>query len=973
MTGGRKKLLWIGTPIGLVLLVLILVPVLFEDRIEARARTAIERRVDAHIDWRDAGLSLLRDFPHLTLRLEDLTVTGRGAFEGDTLAAVHGFRLVLDIGSVLWGDQTVIRSIDIDSPVLHLLVLEDGTANWDIARSPETAGSSGRTGGLDVGLRGLAIRDGWITFDNRGTGLFASLDGVDHSLRGDFTRDSFGIETHTHSDAVIVRSGGIPYLGGVALDVDAEIEADLPGRRFTFGDNVVKLNDLELAFTGSVAGADDGVEMDVEFASPGNDFRSLLSLVPAMYAADFQSLQTSGVLSVEGHVSGRYGEQAFPAIAIAAKVDDGSFQYPDLPLPAREIFLDLAIDNPGGDADSTIVNVRRLHARIGDDPIEARLALRTPLSDPDIDLAVSGVLDLAAARQTFRLETVEELAGIVNADVAIRARKSVVEAGLYDRIEARGDVVASNVALRTTTLPHAVTIDELSLGLAPRSAELRTLRGTVGSSDVRLSGTVENLVGFAMGGGDLRGNARFESDRFDLTEWESKDSTSVIPVPPRLDFTLRTAIAELRHGRLDMTDARGLVHVRDQRLTIDSLRLNAVGGEFRLSGYYETTDPAEPVFDMDVAITDASVAQSFEALTTVRLLAPVARYAEGRFSTRLQLNGALGADMAPILGALTGRGALETSQITLLDFPPMQRLAEALSSQPLRNPALRAVRTAIEIRDGRLHVRPFDVGIGASTLTVGGSNGIDRSLDYDLVLALPQSSLETGARQALGNLFSRAGATVPLDSMSVVRVGVRLTGTIDNPAVDLEVGRGVETAMRSLEQTAQESIDRAAAAAAARADSARADAIRQAEAEAARIIDEAEQRAALVRAEARELAGTVRSEANLRADSLVARATSPVARLAASRAANELRNQADRQADGIIAEADSRADGIVTEARRRADALVRAAGGEPAAAPVDTAATRPAGADTTSGSRTGVSARAGSGRPGSGRSTDRSR
>ncbi|HSG66646.1 MAG TPA: AsmA-like C-terminal region-containing protein, partial [Gammaproteobacteria bacterium] len=335
-------------------------------------------------------------------------------------------------------------------------------------------------------------------------------------------------------------------------------------------------------------------------------------------------------------------------------------------------------------------------------------------------------------------------------------------------------------------------IDEFALGVSPRAAELRALRGTIGSSDVRMTGSVDNLLGFAIGEGELSGRASLDSDRFDLDEWRSDDSLAVILVPPRIDFVLRTAIAQLHHARLDMTNARGVVRVRDQRLTIDSLRLNAVGGEFRLAGWYETIDPAKPAFDIDVGITNASVAESFEALTTVQLLAPVARYAEGRFSTSLQLNGALGGNMMPDLTALTGRGTLETTQVALQEFPPMNRLADALDSGLLRNPALRAIRTAIVIDDGRLHVRPFDVGIGASTLTVGGSNGLDRSLDYDLVLALPQSALESGAREVVGNLFSRAGvAGAVLDTVSVVRVAVKLTGTIDDPSISLDVGRGV--------------------------------------------------------------------------------------------------------------------------------------------------------------------------------------
>ena len=49
---------------------------------------------------------------------------------------------------------------------------------------------------------------------------------------------------------------------------------------------------------------------------------------------------------------------------------------------------------------------------------------------------------------------------------------------------------------------------------------------------------------------------------------------------------------------------------------------------------------------------------------------------------------------------------------------------------------------AFDVADGRVHVKPFDVSVGGVTMTVGGSNGIDQSLAYDLALALPRTRRE---------------------------------------------------------------------------------------------------------------------------------------------------------------------------------------------------------------------------------------
>src|ERR687886_3082565 len=91
----------IATLIAVVLALLIVLPLLFRDRIAQRVKVEVNRNLDAHVDWRDVGLSFFRNFPNLTLTLDDLTTVGVGRFEGDTLAAVRHLRVVVNLPSVL--------------------------------------------------------------------------------------------------------------------------------------------------------------------------------------------------------------------------------------------------------------------------------------------------------------------------------------------------------------------------------------------------------------------------------------------------------------------------------------------------------------------------------------------------------------------------------------------------------------------------------------------------------------------------------------------------------------------------------------------------------------------------------------------------------------------------------------------------------------------------------------------------------
>ena len=909
MTRRTRILALAGTAIILLLALLVVLPFLLRDRIAERVKVEANRSLDARVDWRDVGLTFFRNFPNLTLRLDDLTVAGVGRFEGDTLAAIRHLGVALDLASVVGnalgggGKPIVVRSIELDQPRLSLIKLEDGAANWDITKdTAEAAKEPGAAKPVAISLRRFEITDAAVALDNRQAGLKASLSGFEQSLNGDFSQDQVVIRTKAHADTVNVTFAGIPYLNRVMLDLAADIQADLVKKSFSLKDTELRLNDLQLAVSGTATAAGDNLGLDLAFDTPSTNFRHILSLVPAIYAHDFQSVKTAGAIAVSGQVKGEYGDEAFPSFALNAEVDSGAFQYPDLPLPARDIFVDLAISNPGGDVDSTVVRLERFHMRLGRDPVQATMVLRTPVSDPDLDLRVKGRVDLADVRRTVKLEGINELAGTVAADATVRTRMSYIDAGQYDKVDARGSVDVGNLTVKGENLPQPLAIQEASLTLAPQNAELRSFKGTVGSSDLQASGSLQNLLGFALRDDVLRGNATLRSNRFNLDEWQSGEGDlQIIPVPPKIDFGLDATVGELTYDKLKMTNARGRLRIKDQRITLENFRLNTLGGEIGVTGFYETTNPAKPTFDVGLKMTTVDIPSAFETLTTVQMLAPVAKYARGSFSTDLKVHGALGKDMMPLFDGLDGRGTLQTSQLVLEDFPALEKVVDVTKLQFLDNPAMRAIRTAFQIRDGRLHVDPFAVNVGKTTMNVSGSNGLDQSLQYALSLKVPRSELGTAANQAVAGLAARAGgAGIDLQAAQEIELGIQLGGTVTNPSVKVDVGSVVASAKEETERAVREA------------------ATQKLSAEKAKLVEDAEQRAAAIRKEAQALAEGVKKQGYQQADALTAKATNPILQAAARPAADKLRKEADEKAAGIISEADKRADGVVAEARKAA-------------------------------------------------------
>ena len=900
----KRILVLLGGLFALLLVLLLVLPLIFKNQIASHAKEAANRSVNARVDWRDAGLGFFRHFPNLTLRLDDLTVANTGKFQGDTLAAIRHLGVVLSLPSVVSyavsGGPIVVRGVELDQPKLNLIALEDGTANWDISR--QTPAASPQTSkAMSVSLRQFAINDGAISFDNRRARLKATVKGYDQSLSGDFSQKQVAVKTKADADTVSVSFAGVPYLNRVRLGLDADVAADLSNKVYTLKTTDLSLNDLKLGVTGSARSTGKLLGLDLAFKAPSTKFLSILSLVPAVYAHDFDKVKTSGGFTLDGRIKGEYGDSAFPGFAINAKVANAAFQYPDLPLPARDIVMDLALTNPGGSADSTVVNLSRFHVRMGSNPVDASLVVRTPVSDPNVDLRMKGKVDLADVRRTVKLEKVDQLTGTIAADAAVKTRMSAIDKQQYDRVAASGTVDVTGLTLKGEALPHPLAIQQASLTLAPQRAQLTQFTGTVGSSDLRATGSIDNLISYAFRDDTLKGTATVQSNHFDLDEWRSGEGDlQIIPVPPKIDFGINATVKELTYNNLKMTGATGKLRIKDQRATLQDFRMNTLGGQIVLNGSYDTKILAKPAFDVGLKLIKIDIPSAFQAFTTVQMFAPVAKYASGTVNTDVNLSGDLGKNMLPLFKALTGRGSFQSQNVALRNFPGMEKLVDVTKLQILNNPTMQALKAGFQIKDGRLVTQPFTVKLAGTSMSVAGSNGIDQTMDYTLGLRLPKS-LVGGADQAIAGLASKAGFN--LGAASEVPLNIGLSGKITDPNVKVGLGSVTSTVASGAQQAVTQAVTQ------------------KVDSVALRAVAEAEKQAAAIRQQAESLAAQVKQTGYQQADSLMGRAgDNPLLQAGAKVAADKLRQETDTKAAGIVSEASRRADSLVAAARRQATA-----------------------------------------------------
>lgn len=604
-----RKILTI-TAVTLVVFIgaLAAIPFLFKDKIIAAVKTAANESLTAALDFRDVNISVFRHFPKLSVGLEGLEITnGPGPFEGVKLVKCERLDVTVDLFSAVSGDNISINGLYFNKPEIKVYALSNGDANYDITKpAPETTPAETSSGAIK--LEYYEITDGKIFYDDRSLEMVAELEGVQHSGSGNFAGDLYDFVMETDAAKLSLNYGSVQYLSEAHAYWKATLGMDMKNMKFTFRENEMKVNDLDMSLDGFVQMPDntEDIIMDLKFGTPANTFKSLLSIVPGAYTKDFNGVQANGTIKFEGFAKGVYNETTYPAFKLHFLVGNADFKYPGLPLGVSDINVNATINSPTSSMNDMTVNIPKFGLKIGSNPIEGYFNLKTPESDPTVDTRVSGVLNLGELSKAFPMEGVQELSGIIRSNMTIRAAMSQVDAGQYDQVDMSGEFGMSGITYRASDMP-VVKINNLATSLTPQRLNIQDFDAILGKSDLKASGSIDNLLAYFSTTKTMKGTMNFSSGYFDANEWmEEETAGEVVPadVPPaaeeavfdRWDFVMDGKIGKLKYDVYDIANLSAAGHFTPNKMDISGFGLT-MNGNSDLSGSGEILNAWNYLFD----------------------------------------------------------------------------------------------------------------------------------------------------------------------------------------------------------------------------------------------------------------------------------------------------------------------------------------------------------------------------------------
>ncbi|MDW3647836.1 MAG: AsmA-like C-terminal region-containing protein [Bacteroidia bacterium] len=519
MSSLKKVLKFLGIFILLLVVSLFVAPFFLKDKIKSLISEQVNQQIKGEFYFSDIDLSFFRSFPDASVSIQDFYLKGIEVFETDTLAQGKEISLSLGLFSVISGESINIKKVSVNEGRVFVHVLEDGQANYDIAKDSEEVAEES-SAEIKISLAAYELNNSDIIYHDESLPMKMSILNMEHKGSGDFTLSEFELDTHTEAPAFNLIYDGISYVRKGKIEADAKLMIGIePIVKVAFLENKINLNELTLELDGYLSlPNEEDIEMDLSYASPKTNFASLLSLIPGIYKEGFEDIHTEGELAFFGHAKGIYNEQQLPAFGVTLEVDKGLFKYPDLPKPVSGIQIDMKVENPDGILDNTRIDIKEFHADLGNNPIDAKGVIEG-IEKVRMDAAVKANLNLAEISQVYPIEGTE-LAGAFSIDATAK--------GTYDESRSLFPRVDAQMNLEDGYVKNVEYNTELkNMGFHAKMLDA--------SGDMKEASLDVPDFHFELGGESLDGSLQvenFESPLYKLTANGSLDLAKVMEIYP---------------------------------------------------------------------------------------------------------------------------------------------------------------------------------------------------------------------------------------------------------------------------------------------------------------------------------------------------------------------------------------------------------------------------------------------------------
>lgn len=482
---------------------------IYKDQVKKQLLEQANKQVNARIQVEDIDLSFIKNFPKIQVQVNNLTIIGTQEFQKDTLANIKELDLTISLWDYIQSKTIQINSLFINQAKINVIVLPNGKANWDIAKPSTETKSTSESKPIALNLDSYQIENAEIIYDDRSRNFFTHLKGFQHEGTGNFREDVFTLQSNTLVAHWDIEFLGKTLLSGVKASLEAPISMNFNKMEFAFSKNTLLLNELPIHFSYTLAMPDSTMDMDLSFATEKASLKNFLSLIPTLYASNFDKLTSNGNAALMGTVKGKLSDTQIPGFDIKLNIQNGAFAYQGKSEKIHNLQLNFEAINTSGKIAETELNIKPFNFQINQERVESHFSIQNPTGDAAINGGINAAIQLKNIAQLFPKEGLN-YAGNLDANILFNCKLSELKSG-KGKVSGKANVknFDGNYQDKSIQIPF------IESNFSSNNLLVKTKFNYL-ETPFDIKGKVENIFDFVLKGEPITSNVSIKVESLDL-------------------------------------------------------------------------------------------------------------------------------------------------------------------------------------------------------------------------------------------------------------------------------------------------------------------------------------------------------------------------------------------------------------------------------------------------------------------------
>jgi len=328
-------------------------------------------------------------------------------------------------------------------------------------------------------------------------------------------------------------------------------------------------------------------------------------------------------------------------------------------------------------------------------------------------------------------------------------------------------------------------------------------KGKISKSDFQLKGFFRNIVGFLMEDKqDITIEASLKSSLIDLNEIlasdennSSKTSSYKLNFSDRVNANLSTEVEQIIFRKFDATNVKGLINLRNKKMSLDPLSFSTFNGTVSASGVIDGSDSTKLIITSFSDINKINVTKMFYAFENFGQQSVTDKNIKGTANAKIQFAAVVSPQLQIDMDKLYAAADINIDNGELINVEAMKSLSKFIELKDLENIKFSTLKNQIEVKKQNVIIPKMEIKSTALNVYLSGVHSFKNEINYKIKLSLNELLAKKAKKAKKEN---EEFGQVADDGLGRTNIFLSMTGTVDNPKIKYDSKSAIQSVKEDL-------------------------------------------------------------------------------------------------------------------------------------------------------------------------------